>query len=175
MLYDSTSSEETDSESEDDLELMLLDTMFTPKRLLGPHINLQDIDEFHCEQWFRYAGYVLTVAKRKKEQNKCLTMGNIHFCRFQKRDMQRLCLALNLPEIYTCCQGTTATGLEALMIMLRRLAYPSRLYDLVTLFGRTEQEISGIFAEVISFNTCLQHQRSKKENLNFSREIFSCR
>ena len=74
MLYDSTSSEETSSEIEDDLELLLLDTMFTRKRLLGPRINLQDIDEFQCEQWFRYARYVLTVANRKKEQNKCLTI-----------------------------------------------------------------------------------------------------
>ena len=51
MFYDSTS-----SESEDDLELLLLDAMLTPKRSLGPCINLQDIDEFQCEQWFRYAG-----------------------------------------------------------------------------------------------------------------------
>lgn len=70
MLYDSTSSEETStsSESEEDLELLLLDAMLTPKRQLSPRINLQDIDEFQCEQWFRYAGsmYVLTtVAKRK--------------------------------------------------------------------------------------------------------------
>ena len=70
--------------------------------------------------------------------------------------MQRLCLALNLPETYTCCQGTTATGLEAMMIMLRRLAYPSRLCDLVPLFGRTEQELSGIFGKVININIYLQ-------------------
>lgn len=56
MLYDSTSSEETSSEGEDDLELLLLDAMLTPKRSLGPRINLQNIDEFQCEQWFRYAG-----------------------------------------------------------------------------------------------------------------------
>ena len=59
--------------------------------------------------------------------------------------MQRLCVALNLPETYTCCQGTTTTGLEAMMIMLRRLAYLSRLCDLVPLFGKTEQELGGIF------------------------------
>ena len=56
MLYDSTSSEDTSSESEDDLEFLLLDAMLTPKRSLGPRINLQDIDEFQREQWFRYAG-----------------------------------------------------------------------------------------------------------------------
>jgi hypothetical protein len=153
MLYDSTTSEETSSESEDDLELLLLDAMLTPKRHLGPRINLQDIDEFQCEQWFRYVLYyaLTTVIKRKTTK-----MYHFFFCRFQKRDMERLYFALNLPEIYTCCQGTTATGLEALMIMLRRLAYPSRLCDLVTLFGRTEQELSGIFAEVY-FNICYQH------------------
>jgi hypothetical protein len=60
MLYDDgTSSEEASSESEDDLELLLLDAMLTPKRRLNPHINLKDIDEFQCEQWFRYAIYVL--------------------------------------------------------------------------------------------------------------------
>jgi hypothetical protein len=60
MLYDDgTSSEEASSESEDDLELLLLDAMLTPKRRLNPRINLKDIDEFQCEQWFRYAIYVL--------------------------------------------------------------------------------------------------------------------
>ncbi len=161
MLYDSTSSEDESSESEDDLELLLLDAMLTPKRRLSPRINLQDIDKFQCEQWFRYAVYVMTtVAKRKTTQ-----MGQFSFCRFQKRDMQRLCVALNLPEIYTCSQGTIATGLEALMIMLRRLAYPSRLCDLVTLFGRTEQELSGIFAEVINFNNWLLHPLCLKQTI----------
>ena len=56
MLHDSTSSEETSSESEDDQEFLLLDAMLTPKHSLGSRINLQDIDEFQCEQWFRYAG-----------------------------------------------------------------------------------------------------------------------
>ena len=56
MLYDGTSSEETSSESKDVLELLLLDAMLTPKRSPGPRINLQDVDEFQCEQWFRYAG-----------------------------------------------------------------------------------------------------------------------
>ena len=40
--------------------------------------------------------------------------------------MARLASALDLPEKYICKKGTTATGIEALMIMLRRLAYPNR-------------------------------------------------
>lgn len=68
--------------------------------------------------------------------------------RFGKDDMVRLCSALQLPERYTCSQGTSATGMEALMIMLRRLSYPNRLSDLVPFFGCAEPEISEIFKTV---------------------------
>ena len=62
--------------------------------------------------------------------------------------MTRLASALDLPEKYVCKKGTTATGIEALMIMLRRLAYPNRWCDLVPLFGHREYELSLIFATV---------------------------
>ena len=68
--------------------------------------------------------------------------------RFAKDDMSRLASALALPELYVCSQGTRATGMEALMVLLRRLAYPSRWCDLVSLFGRTEPELSMIFNTV---------------------------
>lgn len=66
--------------------------------------------------------------------------------RFQKKDMQRLVEALNLPDQYICEQGTNAPGMESLMIMLRRLSYPNRWTDLVQVFGRTEYEL--IFSHV---------------------------
>lgn len=62
--------------------------------------------------------------------------------------MTRLAVALNLPEAYSCTQGTRATGMEALMVMLRRLTYPNRLCDIVPLFGRSESELSLIFNTV---------------------------
>ena len=68
--------------------------------------------------------------------------------RFAKDDMERLSAALTIPEKYTCVQGTTTTGMEALMILLRRLAYPNRLCDLVQLFGRSQSELSLIFNTV---------------------------
>ena len=47
MLYDTdNSSDETQagsSESDDDIETLLLDTLLTPNRELGPRLNLQDI------------------------------------------------------------------------------------------------------------------------------------
>lgn len=71
--------------------------------------------------------------------------------RFRKSDLERLCSAQHLPDKYICNQGTAATGMEALFIMLRRLTYPNRWCDLAPVFGRAEPELSIIFDKV---NTC---------------------
>ena len=59
--------------------------------------------------------------------------------------MPQLLNALQIPEKCIGYQGTTCTGMEGLMIMLRRLAYPNRWCDLVYIFGRPEAELSIIF------------------------------
>ena len=41
------------SSSEDDLELLMLDLMERPKRILCPRINLEDLHSSDCEQLFR--------------------------------------------------------------------------------------------------------------------------
>ena len=64
----------------------------------------------------------------------------------------RLISALDLPEEYNCYQGTKANRTEALLILLRRLNYPNRLYDLVPLFGRSEPELSIIFNEIKQYS-----------------------
>ena len=66
--------------------------------------------------------------------------------RFSKDDMVRLSAALDLPEKYVGKQGTTATGMEALMVLLRRLAYPNRFCDLVALFGRTALRVNSVLS-----------------------------
>ena len=68
--------------------------------------------------------------------------------RFQKSDIPILARALSLPAVYRCEQRTKATGIEALLILLRRLAYPNRLVDLVKIFGRSKTELSLIFNTV---------------------------
>ena len=73
------------------------------------------------------------------------------YVRFSKEDMLRLSAALAIPDKYTCASGTTATGMEALMIVLRRLAYPNRLCELTKLFGRSPPELSTIFNTVRVF------------------------
>ena len=60
---------------------------------------------------------------------------NSYLCRFAKDDVVHLAEALGLPVTYTGVQRTNATGLEALMVMLRRLTYPNRWCDLVLLFA----------------------------------------
>ena len=80
---------------------------------------------------------------------------NVFYIRFQKGDLDRLGRALQLPEKYVCSQGTVATGMEALLIMLRRLAYPNRWSDLVPIFGRAQPELTAIFHEVYSMH-CVQ-------------------
>ena len=56
MLFHDTdsSSDECESESDDDLEFLLLDSLFFPIHELAPHLNLLDVEETACEQWFRY-------------------------------------------------------------------------------------------------------------------------
>ena len=62
--------------------------------------------------------------------------------------MKRLFSALEIPEEYICPQGTVAKGMEALMILLRRFAYPNCWCELVSIFGRAEPELSQIFNTV---------------------------
>ena len=73
-----------------------------------------------------------------------------HF-RFEKNDVKQMVHSLRIPSKIICKNKSVATGLEALCITLRRLAYPNRLADLVPIFGRSESEISLIYNTVILF------------------------
>ena len=68
--------------------------------------------------------------------------------RFATSELPRLAEALRIPEMFTCCNGATASGLEGLCILLKRFAYPCRLSDLIPRFGRSVPELSLILSEV---------------------------
>ena len=53
MLYDDSSSDQFSSSEEDELDILLMDLAFAPKRILGSRITLQDIPEEDCECMFR--------------------------------------------------------------------------------------------------------------------------
>ena len=56
--------------------------------------------------------------------------------RFHKNDVPVLLEALQLPQSFTCHQGTICDGIEAHCITLRRFAYPCRYSDLIPRFAR---------------------------------------
>ncbi len=69
-----------------------------------------------------------------------------HNFRFNKEDLYVLCTLLGLPENYRSAHNRIVwSGLDGLCVVLRRLAYPNRLGDLVPMFGRSVPEISEIF------------------------------
>ena len=47
--------------------------------------------------------------------------------------MKQLCVALQLPDVIWTYAGCGVTSLEALAILLRKLAYPARCCDLEVL------------------------------------------
>lgn len=93
-----------------------------------------------------YAGLKWRFDFEATQNEECLDM-----FRFEKQDIVRLCTALHIPGQFRCYNGTICTGIDALCILLRRLAYPNRLVDLVNVFGRRKEEISMIFNHVLSF------------------------
>ncbi len=69
-----------------------------------------------------------------------------HNFRFNKEDIYVLCTLLGLPVHYKSARNRIVwSGLDGLCVVLRRLAYPNHLGDLVPMFGRSVSEISEIF------------------------------
>ena len=61
--------------------------------------------------------------------------------RVNKADLPRLAAALRIPARFRCHQGTVCSGLEGLCILLKRLAYPCRYFDMIHLFARPVPEL----------------------------------
>ena len=58
---------------------------------------------------------------------------------------------LQVPDYFTCPNGTVPSGSEALLMFLKRFSYRCRLSDMVPRFGRSIPEMSLILAEVTEF------------------------
>ena len=67
------------------------------------------------------------------------------YFRFSKEHVKELRILLQLKECYKSGSHLIWSGEEGLCIILRRLAYPNRLCDLVPMFGRHLMELSVIF------------------------------
>ncbi|KAK7466643.1 hypothetical protein BaRGS_00037251 [Batillaria attramentaria] len=67
-----------------------------------------------------------------------------HF-RFFPQDIIRLCQLLHMPDRMTAVNRTSASGLEVLCIVLKRLSYPCRYLDLEGFFHRPRFELCMLF------------------------------
>jgi hypothetical protein len=64
--------------------------------------------------------------------------------RFNKNDIGRLVELLNIPEVISTNNRYSVSGTVGLCILLRRLCYPNRLFDIEPLFGLSSPYLSAI-------------------------------
>ena len=106
----------------DDEELLLLllaleEDMLQPSHVLPPRLCLRSLDDHTCKLRFR----------------------------FSSAEIMELCHALRIPEKMVGPSRVSWTGLEGLLVVLRRLSYPCRLGELSDEFGRSLPDLSRIF------------------------------
>ena len=85
--------------------------------------------------------------------------------RFHKSDIPLLAETLQLPDSFTCYQGTVYDGIEGLCLLLRRTAYPCRYSDLIQRFGRPVPELSMFSSLVMDTIYELHHHRLTDWNM----------
>ena len=71
--------------------------------------------------------------------------------RFNKNDIPYLVNAFGLPSKFICSNGTTASAIEGLCMLLKRLSYPCRYSDMIPRFGRSQTDICLITNKVMRF------------------------
>ena len=71
--------------------------------------------------------------------------------RFEKNDIYRLTRALRIPQPFVTRNSHRFENWEVLCLLLRRLAYPVRLGDLVPLFGRHKSQLSEGINELVTW------------------------
>ena len=80
------------------------------------------------------------------------------FC-VEKNDLPLLYNALGIPETIECRQGSIFDGMEALCMLLRRLAYPCRYSDMISRFPRPVPVLSMITTTVMDYVYQQHHRR----------------
>ena len=82
--------------------------------------------------------------------------------RFGKNDLYTLLDVFNIPNRIIASQGTTCSDIEALCILLKRLALPGRYSDMMTpIFGRNMTEMCLIYNKMVDH---IYQQHAEKLN-----------
>ena len=74
------------------------------------------------------------------------------YFRFKREDLFHLLDTLRIPNVVRTFSQDSASDLEALCIVLRRLAYPNRWLELRKMFGRSQGSLTRIFYTTLCIN-----------------------
>nr|CAI5856827.1 unnamed protein product [Callosobruchus analis] len=101
--------------------------------------------------------------------------------RFDRADLHRLMDVLRIPPEVVTDTRNKVNGLTALCILLRRLAYPNRLSDLIPMFQMSVQSLSQFVNKMVNVlmenhSECLDKlnavQWLNRDKLEFYAEVF---
>ena len=81
--------------------------------------------------------------------------------RFGKNDLYTLLDVFNIPNRIIASQGTACSDIEALCILLKRLAFPCRYSDMTPMFGRNMTEMCLIYNKMVDH---IYQQHAEKLN-----------
>ena len=71
--------------------------------------------------------------------------------RFEKKDIPLLANVLGIPETFKCPQRSVVPGIEGLCALLKRMAYPCRYSDMISIFGRPVPVLSMVTNQVLDY------------------------
>ena len=94
-----------------------------------------------------------------------------HYLRFRRRELTILFELSGFPANVKCLNGISCPGEYAFMLMLYRLAYPSRLFTLQEIFGREYTQLPRIFKYAINFMHT-NHKHKVHANLEWYSDRF---
>ena len=80
---------------------------------------------------------------------------------FGKNDLYTLLDVFNVPNRIIASQGTACSDIEALCILLKRLAFPCRYSDMTPMFGRNMTEMCLIYNKMVDH---IYQQHAEKLN-----------
>lgn len=116
-----------------------------------------------CYPYWEYDSFCLD----ELDSSECLTE-----FRVAKEDIPGLALALQIPDKFTCTQGTICSGIEGLCILLKRLAYPCRYFDLIHRFARPVPELCMLSNVVLDWFYDSHGHRLTAWNQDFLSPVF---
>lgn len=103
-----------------------------------------DLDSLNSAAWlhsFRYVASILLLLKLLADS----------LLSFTRSEVEQLVVALDLPEQVVCENGVQEDARTALAMLLRRLAYPARIYDLYQAFGWERSRFSRVTRTLASY------------------------